>query len=257
MQSTVVPSLISPEELAALLENPLDLIVLDVSPTSNKSGLQTAHPGLQIPGARKADLKAQFSDPDRPWPNTVPIAAAFSHAAQALGVNHESRVVVYDNLGIYSAPRLWWLFRSMGHQQVSVLDGGLPAWIAAGLPTSPQEENNNYEAGNFEASLDEASVWSRDQVTANLAAPKALVIDARSAGRFAGTAAEPRIGLPSGHIPASCSLPFKSVLQGMKMKSKEELTQLFAELELGDQPLVFSCGSGLTACITLLAADQV
>lgn len=252
-----IPSLISVAQLERLRGVMDDLIILDASPASNKSGLQTAHPGLQIPGARKADLKTQFSDPDSPWPNTIPTTAAFSRAAQALGVRHESRVVVYDNLGIYSAPRLWWLFRTMGHERVSVLDGGLPAWVAAGFSTDSQGESTDIEPGNFVANLDETAVWSRNQVAANLTAPKAIVLDARSAGRFAGTAAEPRAGLPSGHIPASCSLPFKSVLRGGKMKSREELSRLFADLELGDQPLVFSCGSGLTACITLLAADQV
>ena len=251
------PSLISVAQLERLKAAIDELIILDASPATNKSGLQTAHPGLQIPGARPADLKAQFSDLKSPWPNTVPSPQDFSRSAQQLGIKEDSRVVIYDNLGIYSAPRLWWLFSIMGHKRVSVLDGGLPAWVDAGLATEAIPEKEVYSPGTFTAELDSSAVWDRNQVEANVKQPTALVLDARSAGRFEGSSPEPRIGLPSGHIPASCSLPFKEVLRDGRMKTKEELQTIFAGLGVGEEPLVFSCGSGLTACITLLAADQV
>lgn len=248
-------SLVSVAWLNQYLHDP-NLIILDASQSDNKSGLVADAEGIQIKGARFFDLKNEFSDPISPFPNTLPTPEAFEAACRKLGINKNSQLVVYDDLGAYSSPRVWWMFRTMGHKKVSVLDGGLPAWIAEGFETEPVQEQT-FEPGNFVAHFRPGQVKSIDFVADNLEGANALVIDARSAGRFAGTAPEPRKGLASGHIPGSVNLSFEAVLDGGKFKSPAELRTLFEALEIDDRPLVFSCGSGLTACIILLASELV
>jgi thiosulfate/3-mercaptopyruvate sulfurtransferase len=144
----------------------------------------------------------------------------------------------------------------MGHKKVMVLNGGLPAWQAAGGATEAFQENPA-QAGTFTAQLQLDQIQYTDAMLENTKQARAQVLDARSAGRFVGTEPEPRAGLSSGHIPGSKSLPFTKVLKDGKFKSKEELQEIFKALELDEKPLVFSCGSGITACISLLAAEQV
>lgn len=250
-------TLVSPQWLHENLQNP-NMVVLDASPPSNKSNLEPAHKGFQIKGARYFDRKNKFSDKSAEMPNTLPQPTDFEREAQTLGINNDSKIVVYDNLGIYASPRVWWMFRTMGHENIAVLDGGLGAWAAAGFEIVPIENPPPiHTKGNFTARPNHQLYRTMNDVLQNLQSKQSLVLDARSNGRFCGTAPEPRAGLSSGHIPHSKSLPFKQVLQDGKMKSLEELKVIFAELTVGDQPLIFSCGSGITACITLLAAELV
>ena len=148
------------------------------------------------------------------------------------------------------------MFKTMGHQDVAVLDGGLPTWIQEEGKVEPRERRH-FEPGDFKAKYNPAGVKDKDDIASNLQAKETLVLDARSYGRFSGQAPEPREGLPSGHIPGSVNLPFKKVLDGYRYRPKAELEKLFHELDAGDRPLIFSCGSGLTACITLLASEMV
>lgn len=232
------------------------LIILDASTKNNIAGKASAYDGIQIIGARFFNLKNKFSDQEASYPNTLPSEAQFELEAQKLGINQDSKIVVYDNLGIYNSPRVWWMFKAMGHKNVAVLNGGLPAWIQANHMTQDFHSTAKH-IGNFKASLDRRQVKSIEEVMTNIDRESFTVIDARSKGRFDGTAPEPREGMSSGHIPNSCNLPFEAVLDHGFMKPTEELKSLFDSLQLKEKPLVFSCGSGLTACIILLAAELV
>ncbi|MEO0471030.1 MAG: rhodanese-like domain-containing protein [Bacteroidota bacterium] len=232
------------------------LVILDASMKKVGSNEPQAADRLCIPGARPINIKGVFSDPASPFPNTLLSPEAFSKAAQELGINQNSQIVVYDKLGVYSSPRVWWMFRCMGHQSVAVLDGGLPAWIKAGYATADIKPYVG-PVGNFQANFDPNRVWASADVQANLTDARAKVLDARSLGRFDGTAPEPRPDLRSGHIPQSHSFPYTEVLRDGHFLPREELEAIFARLNIGDESLVFSCGSGLTACITLLACELV
>ena len=247
-------TIVSAQWLFENLNHP-DLIILDASQHALTSNVATDC-NRKITGARYFDLKNNFSDKASHLPNTFPNVAQFESESQKLGINNSSMLVVYDNLGIYSSPRVWWMFKTMGHQQVFVLNGGLPNWIENGFPT---EENKPQQMalGNFKAVFNSANVKDLNFIQSNLNNPTNLVIDARSAGRFNGTAPEPREGLRSGSIPNSFNIPYGEVLQNGKFKSKEELTAIFSKINPENKDLIFSCGSGLTACIILLASELV
>ncbi len=234
--------------------NDPDLILLDASPATNVSGMTSDFAGIQIKGARTFDIKKRFSDQTAEMPNTLLSAADFTTACRQLGIHTKSKIVVYDNLGIYTAPRVWWMFRTMGHQAVAVLDGGLPEWVSQGFETVPIEEKT-CPTGDFTAHFNPNLKQNMEDVVHNIHSKKAIVIDARSSGRFSGTAPEPRAGLSSGHIPDSLNLPFPEVLNEGKMKTPQELTDIFKDLDIDNRPLIFSCGSGLTACVIMLAAE--
>ncbi len=247
--------LVSPKWLHENMANP-QVIILDASLKNKKSDLAPDNEGRQIPGARYFDLKNDFSDPASWLPNTMPTATAFTVECRKLGVNKDSKIVVYDQQGIYSSPRVWWMFKVMGHREVAVLNGGLPAWSETGFDLEPIQPGV-YEPGNFEALFHAELLTNTKELIAKQMSQEVAVIDARSSGRFNGTSPEPRKGLESGHIPGSYNLPYIEVLTKGYMKSKEEIQQIFERLELAKQPMVFTCGSGLTACIIILAAELV
>lgn len=233
-----------------------DLIVLDASIPATATGAVADVQDSRILGARFFDLKGVFSDPASPYPNTITSPEQFQNGCRALGINNSSTLVVYDSMGIFSSPRAWWLLQSMGHQQVMVLDGGLPAWVSAGFPVEDAVDRD-YEQGDFQVQFDSQSVRNYADVLESIHSKEQILIDARSAGRFSGTEAEPRKNLKSGHIPNSINIPYEEVLDGSKYKTSRELTELFASHSLGEQELIFSCGSGMTACIVLLAAQSL
>ena len=250
-----IPPLVSVQWLSKNIDHK-NLVILDASPKSNVSNLIPEFTDIQIKGARLFDMKNVFFDKESELPNMMPSPEVFTRECQKLGIHKNSVLVVYDNLGIYTSPRVWWMFKAMGHDAVTVLDGGLSAW-----------KNANYECvtirkpiiekGNFEANYQPNLVRDANFILNNCATKKALVIDARSEGRFKGTLPEPRKNMQSGNIPNSLNLPFKQVLDKGKMKSKKELIQLFKKLNIGNQELVFTCGSGITACVILLAFEIV
>jgi thiosulfate/3-mercaptopyruvate sulfurtransferase len=207
-----------------------------------------------IPGAQALDLEQEFCDQASSQVHAFPTADIFANAARRLGINRDSRVVIYDNQGIYSAPRAWWIFKTMGVEQVAVLDGGLPQWLAQGHEVVAELASPPV-TGNVCAQYDTSHIINSQQLLAQLQQPDACIIDVRSAERFAGKAPEPRPGVRSGHIPGSINIPFANVLDGNRYKTAAQLRALFAQ-QLPDmpKPLVFSCGSGITACIVLLAA---
>ncbi len=236
--------------------NDPDLVILDGSPVSNKANMKVKHPGIRIVGARQFDLKNTFSDQESNLPNMVPSAAVFTEECQKIGINANSKIVIYDNLEIYSSPRAWWLFKIMGHKNVAVLNGGLNEWLATDGMTEAITEQT-FSKGDFVADFAPKSIKNANQLLANIDSKEAIVVDARSAGRFNSEAPEPRVNARSGHIPGSCNVPFSKLTKGGRFLPKEALKVIFDEMNLGNKPLVFSCGSGMTACVTLLAASLV
>lgn len=234
--------------------NDSNLIILEARLESNQSNLENKNPDLQIKGARLFDIKNKFSDTSNPLPNTFPSEEQFTAESQKLGINKDSIIVVYDTLGIYSSPRAWWMFKAMGHPDVYVLDGGLPEWIKEGFETENQNQTASYAKGNFEATLQPDFIKNKEQILENITTKEAVLMDARSADRFYATLEEPRAGLRSGHIPGSINVPFTELQRDGKFKTTDELKEI---LNLGDQPLLFTCGSGITACIVLLAAELI
>lgn len=230
--------------LARHLDHP-DLVVLDASTP------EAAAPE-GVPGALRYDLEGDFSDPASPLPHTEPSPERSERALRALGVRQGSTVVVYDAQGLYSAPRAWWYARAVGVERIAVLDGGLPAWRAAGHPTAPLSPPPG--GGDVEVGRRPGLVVGADQVAAALRDPDAAVLDARSGGRFRGEDPEPRPGLRGGHAPGAVSLPFTDVQRDGRLLPPEELRVLLRHRAADADRLVLSCGSGVTACVLALAA---
>jgi len=243
--------LVSSDWLHQNLNHP-DLIVLDASLQATAEGNVPNTFLKTIPGARYFDLKNNFSEPNSPFPNTLPNEIQFETECQKLGIHRDSKIVVFDSLGIYSSPRVWWLFKAMGHQDISVLDGGFPAWIHNGLPTETRV-TKHYSTGDFKAILQTKYIKSYQDILNNIRSKTFTIVDARSEGRFNGSTEEPRKYLKSGHIPNSINIPYGEVLDNGKFKSVSELKTLFDKKNIDEKELVFSCGSGLTACIVMLA----
>lgn len=251
MQKTIV----SVKWLHKNLNDP-DLIILDASQTKTIINTTSKFQGLQIKNARFFDIKNSFSKNDTDLPNMLQDPTDFEQACRKLGINKSSKIVVYDNLGIYTSPRVWWLFKTMGHTNIAILNGGLPAWNQEGFELEPITKST-YKLGDFEAIFHPALVKDIEAIKTNLTTKINLVIDARSEGRFNGTAPDPRPDLKSGHIPNSINLPYTAVLENGKFKQKETLNTIFSNLQIDDNPLIFTCGSGITACILMLASELV
>lgn len=235
------------------LEEP-NLVILDASLKDNQSSLKTDIENIQIKGSRFFDIKNTFSETNNPLPNTLPSPEKFEEEARKLGINKNSIIVVYDTLGIYSSPRAWWLFKVMEHQNVHILDGGLPAWIEEGYKTEKNHREDIYPIGDFEANFNPNLVKTKEQLLKNIQTKEAALIDARAENRFKGIGDEPRPGLRSGHIPGSINIPYTQLLRDGKFLPKEELLKI---LKPNNKPLVFTCGSGVTACIDLIAFELI
>ncbi|MDO5511569.1 sulfurtransferase [Corynebacterium sp.] len=199
-------------------------------------------PTRGIPGSHLADLEGDFSDPSQDLPHTVP--ADLRGLFESYGVSDDTPVVVYDDQEGATAPRVWWLAKVAG-VDARVLDGGLRAWTGQLAEFTPPPGG-----GTLTASPRPGLLRDQEEVKAD----GRLVVDARSAGRFAGTEPEPRPGLRPGHIPGSVNLPYPQVYDNGHLKSPEQLQQMFREVVGDRRDLTFSCGSGVTACVTALAA---
>ncbi|GAA2411037.1 sulfurtransferase [Streptomyces pulveraceus] len=225
------------------------LVVLDASVGAHRGGER------RIPGARAFDIDGPLSDHSGPLPHTMPGAGRFTEELRSLGVNDGDTVVVYDAAGVYSSARAWWMLRAMGVDRVAVLDGGLPAWADAGLPLESARPSPAAPPGDFTARPRPGMFVGAEEVAAALADPAAAVLDARSRDRFTGTAAEPRPGLRSGHMPGAVNLPFGELQRAGRMRPADELRAVFAALAGERERLVVSCGSGVTACVLALGAE--
>lgn len=202
-----------------------------------------------IPGAVYFDIDA-ISDPDNSLPHMMPSAEAFAAAVGDLGISNDDRVVVYDSEGLFSAPRVWWMFRAFGHDNVAVMTGGFRAWQSEGRPVT--DEVPSPPTATFEARLNQGMVRSIAQMRANMDSGAELVLDARAANRFAGTEPEIRPGVRSGHIPGSGNLPYSEIVdaEAGAFVSGDDLRNAFdAQGATGIQTVTTTCGSGITACI--------
>jgi thiosulfate/3-mercaptopyruvate sulfurtransferase len=204
-----------------------------------------------IPGAVDFDID-DIADTEAPLPHTVPTVEQFTAKVGKLGVGGGDPVVVYDRAGIsMAASRVWWMFRLFGHDNVRILDGGLPAWTAAGYPLAPK--NKAPTPRIFRAILRPQLLRLRGEIESNLGSKAFTVVDARAADRYAGAAPEPRPGLEPGHIPGSVNVPFASLIDPAtgKLKPRSELPALLNVDR--SKPIACSCGSGVTACVVALA----
>ncbi len=245
--------LVTTEFLAGELGKP-DFVVFDATkylPNEPKDG-KTEFLRAHIQGARYFDID-QIADQDTDLPHMVPTPGRFARLMASLGVGNTSRIVFYDQKGLASAARGWWLMGLFGHDNAAVLDGGLPKWLKENRPTrdgdsvapSPAEFQPDYRAAQLRGVGDMLrNVLTRDE----------LVLDARAAGRFTGAVPEPRAGMRSGHIPGSASVPYTDLLNadGTFRPAGEVRARFEAAGVDGSRPLVTSCGSGVTACILTL-----
>lgn len=205
-----------------------------------------------IPGSLFFDIEKDFSDHLSGLPHTLIDPKAFETKARALGINKDSTIIVFDAYGVYSSPRAWWMFKIMGHNNVFVLNGGLIAWKQSGLATTESFSKTD-AIGNFVANLKTDYLINKDQIAAQLNKPQITIVDARSADRFYARVDEPRKGLRKGHIPGSINIPFSSLVESGYLKPeliKNSLTNT-------SNTFAFSCGSGITACVVLLAAYEL
>lgn len=290
------PSLINPAHLEARMRdakaNGTPLHVLDCTwylPNAGRSASAEFSTLGRIQGAKFFDLDA-IADKSKSLPHMLPSEGAFGAAMDALGISPEDEVIVYDRQGVFSAPRAWWTFRAMGHVGgVSVLNGGLPEWervfgIGHMIEQGAADVNEAGEACQNHSSRD--TVAYKAALRTNLVKSLAdvvetyekdtgeTVVDARPAGRWQGIAPEPRQGLPSGHIPGSKNIPWDAVLDTVKLegdgspgsykrfKSEDDIRQVLAATGLEANSTDFgnviaSCGSGTTACILVLASEQL
>lgn len=231
------------------------VVVVDGSwylPDQNRDP-QAEYLAAHIPGAVRVDIDA-ISDASSGLPHTLPRPESFAASAGELGIADTDTIVVYDGAGLFSAARVWWTFRHFGARNVFVLDGGLPAWLAAGLPVeagSVTRPRAQFTAGPpLEAAAD------TDAVRAHLDGATAQIVDARGAPRFRGEAPEPRPGVRPGHIPGSRNLPYSELLHDGRLKSPQEIEQAFTGAGIDpDKPVVVTCGSGVTAAVLALGLN--
>lgn len=248
--TALASALISAIELQKILHEP-HVRVLDATYGQPPSGM-----GIEKAVNFDIDLVADMS---APLPHTIPTADHFAESVGKMGIGNDDLVVIYDATGIaFSAARVWWLFRLFGHDRVKVLDGGLPAWLAAGFPLAPKTAAP--QPVYFKADPQPALYKSGDDIAANIDSPAFALIDARDPRRFSGEAAEPRPGMPSGHIPGSRNLFFAQLLSddGTMLRPRSALADIVAQSGVdAARPLAVTCGSGVTACVVALALHEI
>lgn len=250
-------SLVSTEWLSQHMSAP-DLRIVDASwylPVENRDP-KAEFAANHIPGAVFFDID-EIADLDNPLPHMIPSPEKFSSRLRKLGLGDGNRIVVYDGSGIRSAARAWWMIRLFGHDEVSILDGGLPKWTAEGRPS--EDLPNLQRERHFTSRINNIMVREKSQLRKNIESAKEQVLDARSKGRFEGVDPEPREGLRSGHIPGSLNLPFNQLLnENGTLLSAEKLETAFkaAGVDLS-KPVITSCGSGITACVLAFGLHMI
>jgi thiosulfate/3-mercaptopyruvate sulfurtransferase len=246
---------VSTQWLAERLDAP-DIVIVDGSYylPAQKRDANAEYAQQRIPGAVRFDIDA-VKDKNSDLPHMLPRPDAFAAAVGAMGIGDGMRIVVYDGLGLFSAPRVRWTFRTFGAKDVVILDGGLPQWLAEGRPVRDGTPRQRAPR-TFTARLDHSAVADIDDVARALESGAIQVVDARPADRFRGEAPEPRPGLRSGHMPGSLSLPSSALVADGKLKEPEALAAAFREAGVDiDKPLLTSCGSGVSAVILSTALE--
>lgn len=251
MAETTAP-LVSTHWLSEHLSAP-DIRVVDASwylPSANRDAKAEYRDG-HIPGAVFFDID-EISDTSSPYPHMLPAPEKFAGRVKKLGLGDGNRIIVYDGAGIFSAARVWWMFRAMGKNEVSVLDGGLPKWRSEGRPLDDLAPVTKER--HFTPRPNHLIVRELDEMRANLETKREQVVDARSAPRFHAQEPEPRPGLRGGHIPGATSLHYQRLLNpDGTMRKGEALAAVFREAGVDlAKPLVATCGSGVSAAILLL-----
>ena len=250
-------TLVSTDWLAAHMKDP-DLRILDAStylPGVDRDG-RTEYDAVHIPGARFFDID-DVSDGRSDLPHMVPPIEKFMSRVRAMGVGDGHQIVVYDGSGLFSAARVWWLFRLMGQNNIAVLDGGLPKWIAEGREVEDLAPviRDRHMTVRFQNQM----VRDVTQVSSASKLGTSQIVDARAAARFRGEAPEPREGLRAGHIPNSRNVPFTDLLNDDKtMKTPDQTRAIFesAGVDL-KKPIITTCGSGVTAAVLGLALERM
>ena len=250
-------TLVSTGWLAAHLKDP-DLRILDASwhlPGDNRDA-EAEYTAQHIPGARFFDIDA-ISDHRSDMPHMAPPVEKFMSRMRAMGVGDGHQVVVYDSTGLFSAARVWWLFRLMGKTDVAVLDGGLPKWLAEDRPV--EDMPPVIRDRHMTVSRQNLLVKDVTQVARAAKLGDHTILDARAPTRFAGTAPEPREGLRAGHIPGSTNVFYKTLLKADgTMKEAPALQKAFADAGADlTKPVITTCGSGVTAAILALALERI
>ena len=247
--------LVSVEWLAARLREP-EVVVLDATlppvgvmpPVDTRARYIARH----IPGAVFLDIE-ELSDHSTPLPHMLPTEGEFGHGMAALGVSDDATIVVYEQEGVFSAPRAWWMLRTFGARNVRVLDGGLRAWINAGLQVESGEVRR--ARAKFSAKLNRDAVDDYARVQRMIGGQE-QILDARSAGRFAGTSPEPRPGISSGHMPGAINLPFTELAEDGRLKPADKLREIFSSKGVDlERPVTTTCGSGVTAAVLALGLE--
>ncbi|WP_334128901.1 3-mercaptopyruvate sulfurtransferase [Sneathiella sp.] len=242
-------SLVSTQQLADYMRAP-DVRIVDASwhMPATKRNPRAEYDAAHIPGAVFFDID-EIADLDNPLPHMVPSPEKFSSRMRKLGLGDGNRIIIYDTNGTVSATRAWWMLRLFGHQDVAVLDGGLPKWIAEGRPVEdtpvlPTERH-------FTARINSFLLREKDQVARNIETAREQVLDARSPGRFTGTEPEPREGLRGGRIPGSKNLPFTDLFKPDGTLLDAPALQAAYEKAGIDlkAPVITTCGSGISACV--------
>ncbi|WP_116597825.1 3-mercaptopyruvate sulfurtransferase [Primorskyibacter marinus] len=250
-------TLVSTDWLAAHLKDP-DLRILDASwylPDTGRNP-RSEYDAAHIPGARFFDI-AEIADNRSDLPHMVPPVEKFMSRLRAMGVGDGHQVVVYDGMGIFSAARVWWLFRLMGQFNIAVLDGGLPKWLAEDRPTEdmPPIVRDRHMTVRRQNHM----VKDVTQVASASKLRNHEIIDARAPSRFAGAEPEPREGLRAGHIPGARNVHYATLLNDDgTMKPPQQLRTIFEEAGVDlAQPAITTCGSGVTAAILSLALERM
>src|SRR5262245_16145920 len=243
MPESSSPWIVETDWLAERLDAP-DIVVVDATMHLPNTGRNAKAEYLaeHIPGALFFDID-DIADEESPLPHMLPSTIKFASRMKRMGIGDGARVIAYDSLGLYSAARAWWMLRIMGHNDVAVLNGGLKKWKAEGLPLedgAPTPRTPRHFTPRFHGEL----VRDVAEVEALIGSPVAQIVDARSAGRFAGTDPDPRPGLRKGHIPGSRNVPYASLLNpDGTLKSEAELRAVFAAAGVdAGRPVVASCG---------------
>lgn len=235
-----------------------DIVVLDASwylPAQGRDAAAEYRAG-HIPGAIRFDIDA-MSDEDSHLPHMLPRPEVFSSRMRSLGVGDGSHIVVYDGFGLFSAPRVRWMLRAFGVRDVAILEGGFPAWVAAGHPVEEGEARPR-DRRHFTARLDHGAVADASDVGRALDSGSAQLVDARSGARFRGEEEEPRLGVRPGHMPGARNLHYAALQSDGRLKDEASLRAAFAEAGIDlNRPVITTCGSGVTAAVLSLALETL
>jgi thiosulfate/3-mercaptopyruvate sulfurtransferase len=231
-----------------------NLCILDCSwhlPAAKRNA-RAEYESAHIQGAQFFDIDA-ISDTETTLPHMLPSAENFAHDVSKLGAANDKKIICYDSVGLFSAARVWWMFKVFGHDNVAVLDGGLKKWLAENRAT--ESGTPAFTAGNFTSSFRPSMVKSISQV----ALGNSQIADARSPTRFRGEEPEPRAGVKPGHMPGAKNVHYASLLNADgTMKSVAELASIFTSAGINTtSPITTSCGSGITAAILTLALTEI